>query len=418
MSSATASERARCGTSIPSARPSSSSPVEMPSRARVTTRTRRYSHCTARSSCTVSCRAERQGGTHEHARHRGRRHAYPHRVAARAAHAGVVAESPLRALALRIGRDGGATLGRALHRPRVRPAREDGHLHRPRGDQGHLHRRRRRPPLRRGRRAHPRPDPRRALDPAPRRRPPPRRAASHEPAVPRRAHARLRPPHARDRRPGDRTVARRAPVPDPPRDAIDHPRRDPACRLRVDEGAAFTRVREQVERFVAQANGPSAPFIALKPFQIDLGRWTPWGRFVRNRAAIRAVLLDEIARRRAEGTAGRSDILSLLVDARDEQGAPMSDAELLDEMFTLLMAGQETTATSLAWVFYHLLRHPDALASLRAELARVVGSGPVEVQHLPQLEYLDAVTKESARLTPVATNVMRRLHAPARNRRA
>ena len=182
----------------------------------------------------------------------------------------------------------------------------------------------------------------------------------------------------------------------------------------VDEGAAFTRVREQVERFVAQANGPSAPFIALKPFQIDLGRWTPWGRFVRNRAAIRAVLLDEIARRRAEGTAGRSDILSLLVDARDEQGAPMSDAELLDEMFTLLMAGQETTATSLAWVFYHLLRHPDALARLRAELGRVVGSGPVEAQHLPQLEYLDAVTKESARLTPVATNVMRRLHAPAR----
>ncbi len=182
----------------------------------------------------------------------------------------------------------------------------------------------------------------------------------------------------------------------------------------VDEGAAFTRVREQVERFVAQANGPSAPFIALKPFQIDLGRWTPWGRFVRNRAAIRAVLLDEIARRRAEGTAGRSDILSLLVDARDEQGAPMSDAELLDEMFTLLMAGQETTATSLAWVFYHLLRHPDALAKLRAELARVVASGPVEAQHLPQLEYLDAVTKESARLTPIATNVMRRLHAPAR----
>src|SRR5947199_312901 len=83
-------------------------------------------------------------------------------------------------------------------------------------------------------------------------------------------------------------------------------------------------------------------------------------------------------------------------------------------MFTLLMAGQETTATSLAWVFYHLLRHPDVLGKLRAELARVVGPGPVEAQHLPQLEYLDAVTKESARLTPVATNVMRRLHAPAR----
>src|SRR5439155_358843 len=110
-------------------------------------------------------------------------------------------------------------------------------------------------------------------------------------------------------------------------------------------------IGERGARFVVQATGPRAPCIALKPFQLDLGRLPPWGRFVRNRDAIRAVLLDEIARRRAAGTAGRSDILSLLVDARDEQGAPMSDAELLDEMFTLLMAGQETTATSLAWVF-------------------------------------------------------------------
>ncbi len=182
----------------------------------------------------------------------------------------------------------------------------------------------------------------------------------------------------------------------------------------VDDAETFTRVRERVERFVLQANGPSAPFIALKPFQIDLGRWTPWGRFLRNREAIRVVLLQEIARRRTEGTAGRTDILSLLVDARDEQGAPMTDAELLDEMFTLLMAGHETTATSLAWVFWHLLRHPDALAKLRAELAGVVGDAPVEPHHLPKLEYLDAVTKEAARLTPVVTNVVRRLHAPAR----
>lgn len=182
----------------------------------------------------------------------------------------------------------------------------------------------------------------------------------------------------------------------------------------VDDGEAFTRVRGRVERFVLQANGPSAPFIALRPFQIDLGRWTPWGRFVRNREAIRVVLLEEIARRRAEGTTGRTDILSLLVDARDEQGAPMRDEELLDEMFTLLMAGHETTATSLAWAFWHLLRHPDVLAKLRAEITRVVGDGPIEAQHLPQLEYLDAVVKETGRLTPVVTNVVRRLHVPAR----
>jgi cytochrome P450 family 110 len=182
----------------------------------------------------------------------------------------------------------------------------------------------------------------------------------------------------------------------------------------VDDAATFTRVRERVERFVLQANGPVAPFIALRPFQIDLGGWTPWGRFRRNREAIRVVLLEEIARRRREGTAGRTDILSLLVDARDEHGEAMTDPELLDEMFTLLMAGHETTATSLAWVFWHLLRHPDVLAKMRTEIAQVVGEGRVEPQHLPKLEYLDAVTKESARLTPVVTNVVRRLHAPAR----
>src|SRR6202040_2593026 len=105
-------------------------------------------------------------------------------------------------------------------------------------------------------------------------------------------------------------------------------------------------------------------------------RFSPWGRFVRNREVIRTALLADIRERRTQGTAGRTDILSLLVDARDEQGQPMSEDELVDEMFTLLMAGHETTATALAWAFWHLLRHPDVLAKLRAEIQRVVGDGP------------------------------------------
>jgi cytochrome P450 len=182
----------------------------------------------------------------------------------------------------------------------------------------------------------------------------------------------------------------------------------------VDQEAVFVPFRALVERFVGQANSATAPFIALPVFQIDLGRLSPWGRFVRNRQAVRDALLAEIARRRREGTDGRTDILSLLVGARDEHGGPMQDDELIDEMFTLLMAGHETTATSLAWVFWHLGHHPDVVATLHAELARVVGAGPLEARHLVQLEYLDAVIKESMRLTPVVTLVARRLHAPAR----
>ena len=182
----------------------------------------------------------------------------------------------------------------------------------------------------------------------------------------------------------------------------------------VDEGTRFAHIREGIVRFLAQADGPTAAFLAIQAFQVELGGLSPWGRFVRNRETIRTELLAEIGRRRREGTEGRTDILSMLIEARDEQGEPMTDPELIDEMFTLLMAGHETTATSLAWAFHHLLERPDVLEKLRAELARVVGDGPVEPQHISQLEYLDAVIKESQRLCPVATNVIRRLTRPMR----
>ena len=182
----------------------------------------------------------------------------------------------------------------------------------------------------------------------------------------------------------------------------------------VDQEAVFLPFRALVERFIAQASSASAPFIALPAFQHDLGWLSPWGRFVRNRRVVRDALLAEIARRRAEGVTDRADILSLLIAARDEDGRAMNDEELLDEMFTLLMAGHETTATSLAWVFWHLGRHPAVVERLRDELERVVGDGPLDAGHLPQLEYLDAVIKESMRLTPVATLVARRLHEPVR----
>jgi cytochrome P450 len=78
------------------------------------------------------------------------------------------------------------------------------------------------------------------------------------------------------------------------------------------------------------------------------------------------------------------------------------------------MAGHETTATSLAWVFYQILRHPGVLARLRDELHAVLGDGPMEPEHVGRLEYLDAVLKETQRLTPVIGMTGRTLRAPAR----
>jgi cytochrome P450 len=93
----------------------------------------------------------------------------------------------------------------------------------------------------------------------------------------------------------------------------------------------------------------------------------------------------------------------MLIESRYEDGTGLSDQALRDEMITLLMAGHETTATSLAWILHRVLGRPDVLARLRAEVGGDGGS-----------EYLDAVIKETARLHPVVPNVGRHLQAPVR----
>ena len=113
------------------------------------------------------------------------------------------------------------------------------------------------------------------------------------------------------------------------------------------------------------------------------------------------LIYDEIDRRReAADLEEREDILSLLLQARYEDGQPMSDEELRDELITLLVAGHETTATALSWAVERLVRHPDKLARLRDEVR--AGEG----------DYLDAVIKETLRLRPVLPAVARQLTEP------
>ncbi|MGN6203049.1 MAG: cytochrome P450 [Solirubrobacterales bacterium] len=134
----------------------------------------------------------------------------------------------------------------------------------------------------------------------------------------------------------------------------------------------------------------------------DLGPKSPWRRFLRAREDLDAFIYEEIALRRAEaGSEERDDVLSLLLRARHEDGAPMSDAELRDELVTVVGAGHETTATGLAWAMERLLRNPRALGLLRESLA--AGQG----------EYLEATVKETLRARPVIIDVARRLTAPA-----
>jgi cytochrome P450 len=128
----------------------------------------------------------------------------------------------------------------------------------------------------------------------------------------------------------------------------------------------------------------------------ELGGITPAARFRRALAAVDELIYAEIADRRAAPDGDeRDDVLSLLLRARHEDGSPMTDTELRDELMTLLTAGHETTATGLAWAFERLLRTPRVMERLNASL--------------DDDDYVDAVVKETLRVRPVIVDVARKL---------
>lgn len=147
----------------------------------------------------------------------------------------------------------------------------------------------------------------------------------------------------------------------------------------------------------------SNPLYVMSPLlRADRGPLSPGHWFARRLREADSLLLAEIARRRREpDLEDRTDVLSLLLRAVDDEGRPMTDSELRDELFTMLGAGHETTATGLAFAFDLLLHNPDKLARLRSELE----SGEDDA-------YLDAVVKETLRLRPVIDAAERTLTEP------
>lgn len=150
-----------------------------------------------------------------------------------------------------------------------------------------------------------------------------------------------------------------------------------------------------------------APSFVVPRLRVELGGLSPWGRYVRLRNRVDELLYEEIARRRTELTAEgegaaeeRGDVLSLLLGATDDEGRPLSDRELRDQLVTMLLAGHETTASALAWAFERLVHNPAALERLVGEL----DSG--------EDAYLDAVIKETLRSRPVGAHVARMLREP------
>jgi len=176
-------------------------------------------------------------------------------------------------------------------------------------------------------------------------------------------------------------------------------------------GERHDRLRSSLQQLLEES---SRSILVFLPFlQFNLGGLTPYARFRRRMDDIDRMLFEEIAERRAtDNGAGRNDILSLLLQAVDEDGKPMSPQELRDELLTLLVAGHETSATSLAWIFYYLLKDREILEGVRAELRQVVGEGPIRPEQVKELRLLDASVKETARLRPILVFVARRLQQP------
>lgn len=172
------------------------------------------------------------------------------------------------------------------------------------------------------------------------------------------------------------------------RERMQHITFEVICRVvfGVTDPARVERLREALVAVIA-----SHPIYMVSALaRRDLGRLSPGRRFAQRLARADHLLYEEIALRRAEpDLEERPDVLSLLLRARDEEGLPMTDRELRDELFTMLGAGHETTATGLAFAIELLWRNPPVLERLRERIA--AGDDA----------YLDAVVKESLRLRPV-----------------
>jgi cytochrome P450 len=160
----------------------------------------------------------------------------------------------------------------------------------------------------------------------------------------------------------------------------------------LDPGPRLDTLRERLTEVLAFG---ASPLSLLPPLPLPFG---PWQLFVRRRDEVDRLLFELIDERRREG-AERDDVLTMLLAARhSDDGSPMSDQELRDELMTLLVAGHETTASELAWSFERLARTPRVLSALVTEID--AGDGDA---------YLTATVQETLRRRPVLPNAAPRL---------
>ena len=180
----------------------------------------------------------------------------------------------------------------------------------------------------------------------------------------------------------------------------------------LHEGERYRRLEVLLQRNLSLRTGRVGSVMLFVPaLRQDLGPWSPGGRVRRLESETRQLLRQEIAERRHSLEAGeageRVDVLSLLLACRDERGEGLSDAELHDELITLLLAGHETSATVLTWALHWIHRQQEVRQKLIAELDAC--DNPEDPERIQRLPYLSAVVNETLRIHPVAMLLFPRL---------
>jgi cytochrome P450 len=167
----------------------------------------------------------------------------------------------------------------------------------------------------------------------------------------------------------------------------------------IDEELRFEKLQNLMATWMDLTNSPLGASILLFPsLRKDLGAWSPWGKYVRVRQQIDDLLMAEILERRQTIQSSSFDVLSLLMAVEYEDGEPMSDVELKDNLLTLLNAGHETTATAIAWALYWIHQQPEVYEKVLHELHSLDNPDPLKISQLP---YLTAVCQETLRIYPV-----------------
>ncbi len=176
----------------------------------------------------------------------------------------------------------------------------------------------------------------------------------------------------------------------------------------TQEKERIKQLKRATTSWLEALNSPLTSAAILVPsLQLDLGIWSPWGSYIRLKKQVDRLIYEEITEKRQHLDSGNTDILSLLMKARDEEGQKMTDEELHDEILGLLFAGHETSGAGLAWAMYWIHRNNGVRERLLRELDNL--ENYFDSLSIYRLPYLTAVCNEALRMYPPLPKTITRI---------